>query len=58
MCVSLVSQTNHRYWEIRDACTVRACVFAWSLSVVVAGREVGVGGVVVDVANDPTVLGF
>lgn len=47
-----VRETNRRRWEIRDVCTVRACVFAWSSSVVVAGWEADVGAVV-DVVNDP-----
>jgi len=52
-CVSFVIQTNRRRWEIRGACTARACVFAWSPSAVVAGRKAGVGDVVVDVVENP-----
>jgi hypothetical protein len=51
-CVSLVNQTNHRRWEIRGACTARACAFAWSSSAVVAEREADVSDVVV-VVEDP-----
>lgn len=52
-CVSLASQTNRRRWEIRGACTARACAFAWSPSAVVAEQKAGVGDVVVDVVKDP-----
>jgi hypothetical protein len=44
-CVSLVSPTNRRHWEIRGACIVRVYVFAWSL-VAVAVRKAVVDDVV------------